>query len=308
MLLVHLLVLLCTLLGLSSTQKSKPTDVLARLKAKAPGCDLKSLVVDEANWKLLEEDLTKYCSASPKELLQNSVVLCRALYYELKASCPLTDAARPTPTKYETKKTAGEICSAKSTPLTTEWIWKKLKLDNSTVELTKENFCSKLAEPDETRQLVRFFYRIAPHIRRAELAKTEPLQNTTGQVGETAKQVAGEVQRVATKVEEKALDTAQTVKGTAEQLANATKGEISETIATANKTVGKLLGKGNEMVQAALDVGKGLANQTKELIEAGKSKLDETVAEVKGAAVSVMNKTGQLDSPSSLIIILLRLI
>ena len=298
MLLVHLIVLV----GLSCAERNKPTDVLARLKSKAPDCDLKSLVRDEPNWKLLEEDLTNYCSASPKELTKNSVVLCKALYYELKASCPLTGDARPVPAKYDLKKTADKICSSKNVVLTTEWIWPKLKLDNNPSELTKENFCAKLAEPEETRRLVQFFYRIAPNIRKAALANAEPAKNATGQIAETAKKVVGEVQEVAAKVGEKVSDAGQAVKGKAEQLVNATKGEL-------NGTLDKLLGKGNELVQGALDAGRSLVNQTKGLIDAGRNKLNETVTEVKDAAASVLNKTGQFDSSSlSIILLILRLI
>jgi hypothetical protein len=88
---------------------------------------------------------------------------------ELEIGCTLRNITRPSPVKYINSYTATQVCSIHKITFINKWIWEKLtarekqQLGSSWVDL-----CPKLTAFNTTLQLTRFFYKIAPRIKRAE--------------------------------------------------------------------------------------------------------------------------------------------
>jgi hypothetical protein len=146
-------------------------DVLEALKTKTPSCDLHIFVqstnTSNKEYQALINDLTKYCSNS--ESTKPYQLLCHMLLIELEIGCILPNISRPSPTKYTTSYTSRQICSLNKIQLTNSWIWEKLTSnEKNQIGLTSHNLCSKITSFKGTSRLVRFFYKTAPRIRRAD--------------------------------------------------------------------------------------------------------------------------------------------
>ena len=318
MFLVHLLVFLGTLLHLSSTEKPVPVDVLGQLKLKAPDCDLRRFVLSDNDSKVLTDDLTHYCCAEPKDLTKYSKVLCRMILYELKKACLLTGAAQPSPAKYDQPVPSDEFCKSKKILLTSNWIWKKLGIqEKNEWDLTQENFCSTLAAANETRRLVRFFYKIAPRVRQAdsvdtgsdyetrteravndsfsletpvaekvpEAGEAATAEKVVEKTGEKAKEVVEDGKAVVAKVKE----AVEPVKVAVEKGIDSAKEKLSQTGETIKAAVGATAEKANQTVDAANEAGeeeKGKAGAKTRKWEAGpaveqvKETVNQTVVKV----------------------------
>jgi len=154
--------------GLDTLNGNETTsiDIFVQLKSKNISCDLHDFVKSTDNsddeYKLLIQDLTKYCLNSSSYQL-----LCHMIYLELELACLLPNNFRPSPTKYTFDYRSKQICSINKIALTNEWIWGKLSSnEKKQIGSTSVNLCSKITSTNETLRLVKFFYKIAPRIRR----------------------------------------------------------------------------------------------------------------------------------------------
>ena len=154
----------------ADTEEFDGIDVLKVLKSRVPKCDLHSFVKTEDDYKSLTEDLNKYCSTS--DSTKQYRILCHMLLYELRKACKLPADSRPSQAIYTTKDTAEKICKTRNLQLTNQWIWKRIT--NNGQKQTDVNFndlCTKVTSDPNTLQLARFFYKIAPRVRQADLSK-----------------------------------------------------------------------------------------------------------------------------------------
>ncbi|CAF1307472.1 unnamed protein product [Rotaria magnacalcarata] len=151
--------------------ESAGINVLEALKATNLSCDLHIFVNStydtEDNYKALIHDLTQYCSNSESTKVYQ--VLCRIIFIELEIGCSLLNRSRPLPIKYITSETSTKLCSKNKIIHIDRWIWKKLKLNKKEQmgsDLTK--LCTNITSSNETIRLARFFYEIAPSIKRID--------------------------------------------------------------------------------------------------------------------------------------------
>ena len=167
-------------------------DVLEQLQSKNISCNLHDFVkttndsVDE--YQLLTSDLKTYCTNSVSN--QTSQLLCHMIFLELEIGCLLTNHSRPLPMKYSLFYTSKQICSLTKISLTDNWIWEKLSSnEKQQVGSSSINLCSHITSANETLRLARFFYKIAPRIRRFDLNnstleanKTRPLDSQLNKI------------------------------------------------------------------------------------------------------------------------------
>ncbi|CAM4963319.1 unnamed protein product [Rotaria socialis] len=166
-----------TLDGISDFLKEKLSNesaginVLEALKAINLSCDLHIFVNSaddtEDNYKALIHDLTQYCSGSESTKVYQ--VLCRMIFIELEIGCSLLNQSRSLPIKYITSETPTKLCSMNQIMHINLWIWKKLKLNKEEqMGSALAKLCTNITSSNETIRLARFFYEIAPSIKRID--------------------------------------------------------------------------------------------------------------------------------------------
>jgi hypothetical protein len=147
-------------------------DVLTTLKSTAPKCDLLSFVKTKNDYKSLIKDLNEYCSTS--DSLKQYRILCHMLLYELTKACKLPSDSRPSQAVYTTDIPAETICKPKKIQLTNKWIWRKITNNGKKqIGVTAKGLCTKVTSDSNTIHLARFFYKIAPHVRQADLSSNQ---------------------------------------------------------------------------------------------------------------------------------------
>lgn len=178
---MNLLISILIVFGIHQLFASKlsDVDVLGRLKSKHASCDLRNFVQATDNsddeYKILVHDLTKYCSTSKSITLYD--LLCHMILIELEIGCELSNNSRPYPVKYSTLLTSSEICSMNKIDLINNWIWQKLTADEKEeIGPTPVHLCRILTSSNSTTRLARFFYKIAPRIRRTDLRNSGQLE------------------------------------------------------------------------------------------------------------------------------------
>jgi len=171
--LLTIILLLILFFGIYGLHRNKLTgiDVLGTLTSKNISCNfhnfVKSTNDSEDDYNTLIRDLTKYCSGLKSSTFYR--LLCRMILIELEIGCLLPNKSRPLPIKYSIRYTSTEICSLNTISMTNTWIWQKLTSDEKAeIGPTSMYLCPILTSSNNTIQLARFFYKIAPRIRRAD--------------------------------------------------------------------------------------------------------------------------------------------
>ncbi|CAF1389648.1 unnamed protein product [Adineta steineri] len=164
----------------NDTDDTSGIDVLDILKEKQTSCDLHDFVIGKENsekeYIALVYDLATYCSETESTSL--SRILCRMILIELEIGCSLPNKSRPTPVKYINSYTSTQICSMNKIMYTNRWIWNKFtEKEKEELGASSAHICPKLTSVNSTLRLTRFFYKIAPRIRRAEALSTNLTAN-----------------------------------------------------------------------------------------------------------------------------------
>lgn len=155
--------------GIESEELSS-IDVIATLKAKDPDCKLQSFVISDDDYTKLESDLTTYCSTS--DSTKQNALICRMVHYELEKACKLSIASRPTKSRYIIDNLSAEICKANNVPITSDWILNKITQNGKiNIGVTAAELCPQVASNKDTLRLTRFFYKIAPRVRKSDVPK-----------------------------------------------------------------------------------------------------------------------------------------
>jgi len=152
------------------TEELDGIDVLTTLKSTAPKCDLLTFVKTKTDYKSLTKDLSEYCSTS--DSLKQYRILCHMLLYELTKACKLPEESRPSQALYTTDTSAETICRPKTIQLTNKWIWRRITNNGKKrIGVMSKGLCDKVTSDSNTIHLARFFYKIAPRVRQADLSK-----------------------------------------------------------------------------------------------------------------------------------------
>jgi hypothetical protein len=155
--------------GLDNSELSA-VNVIEKLKTKAPNCDLHSFVQSEKDYKTLIDDLNQYCSLS--DSAKQYQLLCNMIYYELKRACVLPNELRPSKALYIAPTSSDAICRLKNIQLTNEWIFNKITSNGrKQINVKQTDLCKTVTTDPNTLRLARFFYKIAPRVRQADLSK-----------------------------------------------------------------------------------------------------------------------------------------
>jgi hypothetical protein len=172
---------------LSNGNQVTGVDIFQQLKSKNISCDLHDFIKpadhSDDEYQLLKQDLTKYCSNSSSYQL-----LCHMIFIEIEIACLVPNASRPSPMKYTSDHRSKHICSLNKISLTNDWIWGKLSSnEKQQIGSTPTDLCSKITSNNETLRLVKFFYKIAPRIRRFDtLNKTDSVVHQIPSTNETS--------------------------------------------------------------------------------------------------------------------------
>ena len=150
-------------------QELATVDVLEKLKADAPNCELRGFVQSKKDYEELSADLKQFCSSIQDK---KYTLLCNMLYYEIKRACELPPASRPSPGLYDIQTTATDICNIKRIELTNDWILNKIT-NNGEIQIaaTKKDLCKTVTSDASALRLARFFYKRAARVRQADLLK-----------------------------------------------------------------------------------------------------------------------------------------
>lgn len=142
-------------------------NVLEDLKEKFPDCKLEDLLFSDDDYQQLNDDLKKYCTTA--DSTKNYAIICRMLSYELKKACQLPAKDRPTKSFYKNINASEDICKKTYTPMTNQWIWNKITNNGQKDIGVKANaLCTTVSTDKKTFRLARFFYKIAPRIRKSD--------------------------------------------------------------------------------------------------------------------------------------------
>lgn len=166
---------------LSSTQtEPNNTYILDLFQTKNITCNPHELIVktddSDNDYKLFLNDLNNVCSQSQTD--KASRLLCRIVFIELQLACHLPNSSLPTPVKYSLAYSAEKICAIHKINLTNIWIWEKLSSAEREEFLpTSDALCSTITAKEEILFLAKFFYKIAPRIRRADTIHSDKLQS-----------------------------------------------------------------------------------------------------------------------------------
>ena len=166
-------------IGLNQTEANN-TYILELFKSKNITCDPHDFIVkidDSVNdYQLFLNDLNNVCSESQSD--KASRLLCRIVFIELQLACLLPNSSRPTPVKYTLAYTANKICTMNKINLTNVWIWEKLSgVEQQELLPTSDQLCPTITAKEEILFLAKFFYKIAPRIRRADLGNSSKLNS-----------------------------------------------------------------------------------------------------------------------------------
>jgi len=174
-----LLILTVVCLGQNSSfaAETNGIDVLAVLKKNVPDCKLRDFVKSDEYLTKLEEDLKKFCST--EQTTKTQTFLCHMLAYEITVACKITDGTRPSAAKYDDVATIDEVCERKNIQLTNQWILSKVKNQETTIDANEQNLCTQITEDKQIVRLARFFYKIAPIVRKYDTAQTNNKRSFT---------------------------------------------------------------------------------------------------------------------------------
>lgn len=156
------------------------TYILELFKSKNITCDPHDFIVTiddlDNDYKLFLNDLNNVCSESQSD--KASRLLCRIVFIELQMACLLPNSSRPTPVKYTLAYTASKICAMNKINLTNVWIWEKLSsAEQQELLPTSDQLCPTVTAKEENLFLAKFFYKIAPRIRRVDLMDSNKLNS-----------------------------------------------------------------------------------------------------------------------------------
>lgn len=169
---MKLVLLFCLIYGLSQVTTNS-YNILEILKAKNITCNLRSFIIPSNltlnnDYKMFINDLNKYCWNSSAENVSD--LICHMIAIELEIACLVFNQSRIVPIVYNSQYTSKQICSTKSVILTNNWIWEQLSVEEkSIIGSSSINLCSVVTMNNETFRLSRFFYRLAPRVRRSNL-------------------------------------------------------------------------------------------------------------------------------------------
>lgn len=165
---------LCNVITSNVTElKINSTYIFQSLQSKNITCDLHDFIVKtddtDNDYKLFLNDLNNFCSDTQTNQVYR--LLCRMLTIEFELACLLPNNSRPSPVKYTLPYTAKKICQMNKINLTNNWIWGKLSVEErEKAAITPTQLCPTMTATEEVLLLVKFFYKIAPRIRRADQA------------------------------------------------------------------------------------------------------------------------------------------
>ncbi|CAF1109452.1 unnamed protein product [Adineta ricciae] len=244
-------------------------DVLSAIKTTSPDCDLRTFVKHNDDYTAFSGDLKTYCGSDSKK--QNRI-LCNMIAYELKKACQFDKDGRPSPVIYSKKSTPKEICFSTTIQLTNQWIWNVLTNNGQKqIDVTAKELCDKVANDETTRQLARFFYRAAPHVRNSDLSTTSKdgtksnlgKQTLTESISKTAAAITAAKDKTKTAIDGAKDDADQTIEKT--------------------KTLKQKFTDGVENVKNKLAEGGQVVKQKLEkTAEDAKEKVDKAISDVKG--------------------------
>ncbi|CAF3112234.1 unnamed protein product, partial [Rotaria socialis] len=271
------------------TEKFKAINVLAKLNNTAAGCDLHDFLRLDSDFKNLSDDLTKYCS--PSKLVKRFRILCHMLSYELEIACALPAKSRPSKALYTSNTSAKEICDRKNIQLTNQWIWDKLTNGGQKdIGITAKYLCDSVTNYTVTLRLARFFYKIAPLIRQADLSQqasgaAKDTKTGNADVAPTSKEKSQQ------SIETKAKETGEGTKGKANQTEEGTKDKAAQPGEQAKD-------KTNEGTKdQAAQIGEGAKDKTAQTVEGVKDKTAKTEERTKDKTAQtgeeIKDKTAQ---------------
>lgn len=152
----------CISLGLETAQLDS-IDVLETLKKKVPDCQIRMFVKSDKDHQKLTDDLKTYCSTTKEYAL-----LCQMMAYELEKACQLPSTKRPSPALYDIKADSSDICTKGGVESTDQWIAQKLSNQEKKITIDSKNLCQQVTTDAKTIHLARFFYKIAPRVRKSD--------------------------------------------------------------------------------------------------------------------------------------------
>ncbi|CAM4932197.1 unnamed protein product [Rotaria socialis] len=294
------------------TEKFKAINVLAKLNNTAAGCDLHDFLRLDSDFKNLSDDLTKYCS--PSKLVKRFRILCHMLSYELEIACALPAKSRPSKALYTSNTSAKEICDRKNIQLTNQWIWDKLTNGGQKdIGITAKYLCDSVTNYTVTLRLARFFYKIAPLIRQADLSQqasdkgqSHSIVSISGAAKDTktgnADVAPTSKEKSQQSIETKAKETGEGTKGKANQTEEGTKDKAAQPGEQAKdktnegtKDQAAQIGEG--IKDKAAQTGEGVKDKTAQTGEGIKDKAAQTGEGIKDKAAQtgegVKDKTAQ---------------
>ncbi|CAM2709801.1 unnamed protein product [Rotaria socialis] len=270
------------------TEKFKAINVLAKLNNTAAGCDLHDFLRLDSDFKNLSDDLTKYCS--PSKLVKRFRILCHMLSYELEIACALPAKSRPSKALYTSNTSAKEICDRKNIQLTNQWIWDKLTNGGQKdIGITAKYLCDSVTNYTVTLRLARFFYKIAPLIRQADLSQqasdkgqSHSIVSISGAAKDTktgnADVAPTSKEKSQQSIETKAKETGEGTKGKANQTEEGTKDKAAQPGEQAKD-------KTNEGTKdQAAQIGEGIKDKAAQTGEGVKDKTAQTGEGIKDKA------------------------
>ncbi|CAF3537949.1 unnamed protein product [Adineta steineri] len=280
------------------TEEIKGINVLKKLKNDLPDCDLHDFVKSENDYKSLNDDLKTHCttSASNKQFR----TLCHMLCYELTVACKVPAESRPSKAIYTTKVTASELCGTKRIDKTNEWIAKKVLNSEQKQIISSNGLCTKITSDENALPLARFFYKIAPRVREADLAKQNKDDTTSNTdkktlaesvvgavkdaknaIADTAQAAKEKTQEALSSAKSKASDAVETVKAKAGEVVDAVKTKAGDAVDAAKSKTGETADAAKSKAGDAIDAAK---SKTADAVDAVKTKAGETADAVKTKA------------------------
>ena len=164
------------------TVTNNSTYIIQAAQLKNITCDLHDFIVrsDDADndFKIFVKDLNNFCGDTQTNQVYQ--LLCRMLTIEFELACLLPNSSRPSPVKYTLPYTAKKICQMNKINLTNQWIWEKLSVkEQEEFAPTPVQLCPTITATEEVLLLAKFFYKIAPRIRRADIADNSSLKTNS---------------------------------------------------------------------------------------------------------------------------------
>ena len=138
-------------------------DVLEMLAKKSADCQLRAFVKSDKDHQKVNDDLKTYCSTS-----KDYALICQMIAYELEKACQLPSNKRPSSALYDIQTDSTEICNKGGVESTDQWIAQKLSNPEKKITIDSKDLCQRVTTDPKTIQLARFFYKIAPRVRKAD--------------------------------------------------------------------------------------------------------------------------------------------